>query len=464
MNIIKKGLFPFDYQFPLYNFYYPFSGVESTNTLESYINGLNETKKRALYFHIPFCDTICSFCPFTRGMYSNSEVNKYVDALIYELEYKTKKYNLNHIPINAIFFGGGTPSVLSVENILKIGAKIHELYNLSDIKEFSFEIEVKSISKDKVNALLEIGVTHPRFGVQSFSSKWRDIFNLTSTLEEVYSTIELLGNNFNNVSFDILYGMSGQTEEEIVKDLDTACCTGVTNIDIYPIDNIMSQPLLHNKLKKLNYFPTSAVRKGLMNIIVNNYMRSMGYFPHNGHGYRKLKVDDYRITYNEYKFEYHNHVYGYDTYDLIGFGSSAISIMDGIKILNTNNKNNYIEKTIKGDVENIYKFFTFAKSLFNVRPLVFHLAYFGYINLEKINKDAFLLFDIQDKLTTLENYGLIKRKNNIIELTQVGFYNYVNIMYYLLPDIEKERVEHFIAINLENKSKDITEMELFYGL
>ncbi len=69
MEIIRGGLFPFDMQYPIYNFFFPGSGIATgKNFLEGIIETANtQANKRAIYIHIPFCDTLCSFCPFTRG-------------------------------------------------------------------------------------------------------------------------------------------------------------------------------------------------------------------------------------------------------------------------------------------------------------------------------------------------------------------------------------------------------------
>lgn len=90
---------------------------------------------------------------------------------------------------------------------------------------------------------------------------------------------------FPHVSFDIIYGMNGQDEEDIISDLEQAIALGTTNIDIYPINNVSTQPKLHKHIKDTNLGVTSATRKFTMNILIDAYMRSRGFMPHNGHGY-----------------------------------------------------------------------------------------------------------------------------------------------------------------------------------
>ncbi|MGV8921070.1 MAG: radical SAM protein [Pseudomonas sp.] len=468
MKIIGHDLLPFDMQYPVYNFFYPNSGVIANSAIEDILTTANNNaKKRALYIHIPFCDTICSFCPFTRGRVKDINVIEYyVQALIKEIEWKTSAFNFSQVPINAIFFGGGTPSMMTAEQIERVGAALHRHFNLSEVKEFSFEVEVKSLTLDKANAMKHIGVTHPRFGLQTFSKKWRDIFTLTATLEQIHNSIEILSNTFSTISFDILYGMSGHTEDELISDLMHACDTGVSNIDIYPIDNIMTQPGLHKTLNNLKHTPMSATRKFTMNILVDSYMRTRGYMPHNGHGYRKVGITNISndVIYNGYKFEYHEHVYGYPDYDLIGFGVSAISSLYGAKLINTDNRSKYISHFTEYDHANgIFQTTQHEANLDKLRPLALRLPYFGSIEKNKLSPNT-IWEEEKIKIESLKMAGLLNESETEIALTKTGWYNYVNIMYYLLPKTEQQAMDGIVADQLTGSVRDITENEIFFKI
>ena len=80
---------------------------------------------------------------------------------------------------------------------------------MSHLKEFSFEMNAKTVRQDLVDALKEIGVTHARMGVQTFNPIYRSLFKLSATIETIEAAVELLNNNFNHVCVDILYGMHG---------------------------------------------------------------------------------------------------------------------------------------------------------------------------------------------------------------------------------------------------------------
>jgi len=460
MKLINNGIIKFDRQYPMYNFFFPNQKTKITNLDISHIlhESNNNSISRALYFHIPFCETICSFCPFTRGMVRDPKIiDTYIDALINEIEIKSKIVNLKEIPVSAIFFGGGSPSILNEEQILKIGEKIHKEFNLNNLKEFSYEIEIKSLTKEKALALKHIGVTHPRFGLQTFNKKWRDIFDLTSTIDQINNAANILNELFSFVSFDILYGMSGQEENEIISDLESAINLRTSNIDIYPIDNIVTQPRLHHKLKSLNMNPTPALRKFNMNVLIDKYMRSKGFMPHNGHGYYRTESNDHDILTDKYRFVYHEHVYGYSNYDLLGFGVNAISNIFGYVITNTSNRGNYINNLSKNIIPcSISKH---DNSLDHTKPLILRLPYHGFIEKNKVNLNL-VRKDVLKKINTLiENKLLVETKDEF-KITKIGWYWYVNIIYYLMPEDDQKILNSFIVSQLKDTGRYLTQKEV----
>lgn len=464
MNLLHQpSLIKFDRQFPIYNFFFPGQGKEISKVSLQEVLALaqNKIKSRALYFHIPFCDTICNFCPFTRGKYSSREaIDQYFESLIAEIRMKADLVDLKYIPIGAIFFGGGTPSLLSSEQIVKIGELIRSTFNLSDLREFSFEIEAKSLTLDRAQAMREIGVTHPRFGLQTFSPKWREMFNLTSSLEQIYDATALLKEMFPVQTFDILYGMSGQDEEELIADLHAAVAMGTTNIDIYPIDNIMTQVGLHTKLNEAKLAPTSAMRKFSMNVLIDQFMRHSGFMPHNGHGYvRTPPTSD--VVSNVYSFVYHKHVYGYHDFDILGFGSNAVSSTIGHVITNTHGKKIYREILAEGRFPCVIS--QHDVSLDYSRPVILHLAYHGYLDKRQVLWDK-VHPEVLRKLEQLKQEGLVVDNEESMFLTKLGWYWYVNIMYYLMPREDQLVMNGIVVEKLKDTGRSFTKRELLYPI
>lgn len=463
MNIKDNGLFKFDYQFPVYNFFFPNQGKSlSSERLSDVLNHSNaNVSSRALYFHIPFCETICTFCPFTRGAYRDSGlVDQYTQALIREIEIKSDLNDYHAVPVRSIFFGGGTPSLLSPENIAQIGSAIHKNFSVSSDCEFSFEIEIKSLNEEKVSAMKGIGVTHPRFGLQTFNPVWRELFNLTSTFDHINFAADILNRNFRTVLFDILYGMNGQDEEDIIRDLEKAVSLGTTNIDIYPIDNVMTQSKLHKSIQDKGMPVTSATRKFTMNMLVDAYMRSKGFMPHNGHGYVRTANVDSSVVSQDYSFVYHEHVYGYADHDLHGFGVNAVSSLRGHVITNTSSRQKYItdvleKNTVPSTISQHPGF------LDEMKPLILRLPYHGVIEKSKVSMLQ-IPFALQEKLSQLKEHQLVTEDAEKLYLTKLGWYWYTNIMYWLMPEADQNAMKRFITEQLEIPGKFIAKKELLY--
>lgn len=207
-------------------------------------------------------------------------------------------------------------------------------------------MNAKTVEKNRIEALKEIGVTHARMGVQTFNPKYREVFQLSATLDQVINGALMLNENFDNVCIDILYGFHGQSVDEFLKDLHYASLLNTKTIDVYPINNIVVQKRLMDSYKSKNLQPTSGLTKFSMNTLLNEYMRGNGYLPHNGHGYVKTKLDlnkNNPIITDEYTFQYHETVYGYEGHEVIGYGRSASSLLDGAYLYNDDNTMKYVK-------------------------------------------------------------------------------------------------------------------------
>ena len=239
INFTNKNKYSrFDTQFPVYNWVYPIltnksAGIRSEDIYSEI--SLDNVHSRALYVHIPFCDTICHFCLLSKGVghEGDQKIEDYVQALLIEFELKAKHTNLTAMKIDSIFFGGGTPSIFSAEQIYRIGKKIRECFILTPDTEYVWEIELKSISDEKCVAIREIGGNSIRFGVQSMVEKFRRYFNITVSLEETFRKVEMIKKHFEHTSMDLIYGMHGQSEDDLIQDLEASIALGTHAIDCY---------------------------------------------------------------------------------------------------------------------------------------------------------------------------------------------------------------------------------------
>lgn len=449
MNLTSHPAFKFDRLLPIYNWIYPLAGriAEQFNgrKAEGVFQTLAPSKGRALYFHIPFCETICSFCPFVRGKYKNSDViETYVGALLQEIEIKSRFRPFSDAPVRAIYFGGGTPSLLEPHQIRRIGDALRHHFDLRELSEFSFEFEVKSVTQERIEALVDIGVTHARFGLQTLSSEYRRLFELSATIDQVRRAAKALAGAFPYVSCDVLYGMNGQTVDDLMADIDGVCDLGLHNIDFYPINNLVTQRKLHRAFYVESKEPTNGVTKYYMNLAIRDILRSRGYLPHNGHGYVRVpqQYNAPAVAVTElYSFVYHEHVYGYTFYDLLGFGTNAISSLAGVTVHNTSSRIEYIKAMAEGFLPILVKWHPYSTDA--CRPVCLRLPYHGVIEKELVDWNT-LPPGTSDRLNQLVMAGLLVETDNLFQLTTVGWEWYSCIMYYLLPSEEKRAIDSII--------------------
>lgn len=453
---MDDNMFIFKYNFPIYNWFYPLSYSEPENKVKEEIsnNPVNIFKivgknpvNRSLYFHIPFCEDICSFCPFTREVLrSDDYLDSYVNALIKEIEIKGQYENLTKYPITSIFFGGGTPSILKPKHILKIGEAIRKFFDLSQLQEFSFEMNAKTVTSDKIAALKEIGVTHGRMGVQTFNPFYRDLFKLSATMDQIYKGAELLNNSFDNVCVDMLYGMHGQSIDDFIRDLHHVLQLGTKNIDVYPINNSVIQKRLLNAYKEKNLLPASAITKYTYNMVLREYMKENGYLPHNGHGYVRASKDEIEknpVVSSSYTFQYHETNYGYKGHEIIAFGPVGYSVFDNFVIGNTSKIDLYIKSLLDKNELMLGGIGQYPQWMTDIKGLVLHLPYHGFVEKNKLDMNN-IPKDLINKIEFLKNKDFVIESSNEYRLTQKGWYNYVNLLYFLSPQNEQNVLEKFI--------------------
>ncbi|MGY6645997.1 MAG: radical SAM protein [Salinarimonas sp.] len=454
----------FDRQIPVFNIYYPFQW--DANSGDVFVDGisalseidLSEIDSVALYFHFPFCETICNFCPFTRGKYQGHQIiSDYLAALIKEIKLKSERINLQDLKVRSIFVGGGTPSLLMADEICRFGAALHEHFDLSLLREFAFECEVKSVTADKVAALRDIGVTNARYGLQTFDPFWRNMFDLTASLDQIQAANELFNKMLPYSSFDILYGMNGQTTDAFLADLDKAAAMGNALVDVYPIDNVVTQIKLHKKLEAAGFTSKTADERFDMNRLLRSVMREHGFLPHNGHGYVRVDADELArdpIVTDTYTFDYHDHIYGHADTAVVGFGVNAISILPQTVLKNTGNRRKYIvDMHENGSVQ--AQISRHDRAIDASRPVVTRLAYHGILEKDRVRwnevpRECILA------LHEFADAGLIQDFGDSWRITRSGWEWYVNMIYYAMPESQKAILDAFIIHCLQQPGRVLT--------
>lgn len=190
-------------------------------------------KTLGLYLHIPFCLSKCKYCDFySIPAASEALKDKYVQALISHMEeysIQSKDY-----VVNSIFFGGGTPSLLSEAQIKLIMKKLKSLFHISRNCEISMEVNPGTVDFLKLKMLKKAGINRLSLGMQSFEDKDLEICSRAHNTDDSFKCIsEAQRAGFKNISIDLMYGIPGQTLQNVVDNINTAIALDIQHISLY---------------------------------------------------------------------------------------------------------------------------------------------------------------------------------------------------------------------------------------
>ena len=179
-----------------------------------------------IYIHIPFCLNKCNYCDFLSFKSNGEERKKYVDYLLKELDlYPNYRYN-------TVYFGGGTPSLLDLEDVERILKRL----DIAENAEVTMEVNPKTVDFDKLCKLRKIGINRLSIGIQSFDEKYLKILGRMHTSEEGIETFENARRaGFDNISLDLMFSLPGQNVEEVLKDLNKLLDMKPEHFSIYSL-------------------------------------------------------------------------------------------------------------------------------------------------------------------------------------------------------------------------------------
>ncbi len=197
-----------------------------------------------MYLHVPFCANHCLFCGFYRNKWSNDYSAPYADALIKELELEADSSLSQSAPINAVYFGGGTPTALHGQDLARVIRRIKDLYPLSADCEITVEGRIFHFDDEKVDACLDAGANRFSTGVQSFNTRVRKRQGRKATGEEAIRFFEKLRDrNRAAIVCDLILGLPYQTEEVWRQDLKTVVGLELDGVDLYTLAVFPGSPL-----------------------------------------------------------------------------------------------------------------------------------------------------------------------------------------------------------------------------
>ena len=288
-----------------------------------------------IYIHIPFCKQKCYYCDFYKTLDTKLS-GDFVKSLIIEIE-KRKTYLDPDKEIETLYFGGGTPSVLSISEFREIINSIKSNFKFIDNPEITVEVNPDDVTLTFLKGLKKEGVNRLSIGIQSFDNKILRMLNRRHNSVQASRAIETARDaGFDNISVDLIYGIPGHTTENWKNDLKIALNMNVEHISAYHLT--IESNTMFGKMKdvgeleevpeelseeQFNIFTEMVQEKGYIHYEISNISKE-GYISKHNTNYWK------QVTY-------------------LGLGPSAHSYNGYSREWNTSNLDLYIKKTIAGE-------------------------------------------------------------------------------------------------------------------
>lgn len=380
-----------------------------------FLKTLDEPKSRPsdalIYIHIPYCEKHCLFCPFHIRVQKSDQIYKdYVACLIKEIEMLSTKPYIKSMLFNAVYFGGGSPSLLSLELVQQLYGSLKNNFNIDDDAEWTFEGEPHGLTNDELlSYLASQKTTRISYGVQTFDDDLRKKLNIAASIEDVINCLDLAKRHkIPEVNVDMMFHLPGHDLNDLEYDIEQVARYKFDSVDYYYLSYYGFPKKTTEDMEK-GLFPAKppVELRFEMNRYVRQRMLELGYSHVTDHVFSKTRVSSeyYRILWGG--------GFGMHEAETLAIGASARGYLDGISYANTLSHNEYIKNVHDGQLP----LFKVSDKLNNPanRGLVFFPKFF------KIAKELILKGSKEEKVfKKLTGWGLIKENSQYYEITDQG--------------------------------------------
>lgn len=340
--------------YPMTYYFYPLleHQLNESDHRHKFLTNLKQSPPQVtenlLYIHIPYCHDMCRFCPFHVRVEKGSEIyDRYTQALCQEMELIGNLPYVSEMSFNAVYFGGGSPSIFSVENLRQIFAKMVKNFKIEPDAEISFEGEPKTLGDPaRLDLLKEYNVKRISFGLQTYDEKMRELFNIAATLKDVDNcTNNARDREFEDINVDMMYDLPGQDITALQYDLDHLKQHDFDSIDYYNLHYYafpkkfkaaMEAGRLPNKPSQTMHFALAQQ--------LRTSLKDMGYYDVADPIFaKKPQVCEYfRLIWGGGK--------GKHSAQMIALGASARGYIDGYSYMNFGNTEQYLRAVEAGEL------------------------------------------------------------------------------------------------------------------
>jgi len=293
-----------------------------------------------VYVHVPFCIQKCAYCYYKTEQYKNpAQLNAYLDALEREIELACGTLHLEGRVLQAVYIGGGTPSLMKDRMFSRVVEVLRRHFAWSDT-EFTVEAEPRTITRKKIDFLKEIGVNRVSIGVQSFDDQVIALSGRHHSGGKALEAIDIVQRAGDVViNIDLLSGLAGETGETWKRTVDTAIGSGVHNITVYKMETYLNTEFFNEGVRKNNIqLPDEETELGFMQTAIDRFAAS-GYQPWSFFTFTRGGGFHHRYAANLWHGQ-----------DCSAFGPSAFGMIGNVNYQNVNDLAMYTESVERGEL------------------------------------------------------------------------------------------------------------------
>jgi len=379
----------------------------------------------SLYFHLPFCDTICFYCACNKIVTKNRKrAQPYLDSLYHEMSLQAELFDTTR-KVDQLHWGGGTPTFISHDQMRELMQHTRELFNLHDDDngEYSIEIDPREANAETVTLLRELGFNRISLGVQDVDADVQKAVNRIQSVEETAEVITAARDTgFHSVSVDLIYGLPLQTEASFAKTLKTIL---ELNPDRLSVFNYAHLPDMFKTQKqiKTEQLPTPKTKLAILEDCINTLTDA---------GYDYIGMDhfakpDDELSVAQASGTLYRNFQGYSTHancDLLGLGVTSIGMINDSYSQNQRGMDDYTQSLANNQLP-VFRGITLNDDDKLRRRVITELICNFRLNKKPIEAEYQINFDdyFQDalqQLAPMQDDSLVELDNDLITVTPRG--------------------------------------------
>jgi oxygen-independent coproporphyrinogen-3 oxidase len=424
LDLVKK----YNVAGPRYTSYPPatkFTEAVTWEQLSGKIESNNKTPRDlSVYFHIPFCETLCWFCGCTTVITTNHDKGKdYIDYLGREVAKLAPRLHKDRKAVQ-LHFGGGSPTFLRPDELRRLGDIIHKHFTFSPDIEASVEVDPRRLTRDHVVALKEIGFNRASMGVQDFNPTVQQAIHRIQPREMTQQAMDWMRENgFKSINLDLIYGLPHQTPQSFNETVDTVLEMNPDRLAVFSYAHVPwikpAQKILEEKI-----LPTPESKLEVLKLVIERLTADDKYV-YIGMDHFAKPNDELTISQREKKLQ--RNFQGYSTRagsDIYAFGMSAVSQTPDVYWQNEKELPKYQEAVDAGKVP-LHKAYIVSDEDKLRRETIMRTMCDLSLDFAAMSQKFNFNFEqhFAKELTTLEPFiadGLVKKTAGGLEVTNSG--------------------------------------------